>query len=131
MLGANLLMSSPQLACKMERGASTSIRLPRCANASITALVLPVPGSDVIRQRGWSRICSVVRTWCANASMPDPSLLVRILLLLNSVGKENDGVLAGPAIAASRASQRFAKLFRAYELIVVNLRVVVVCEVFE
>jgi hypothetical protein len=46
------------------------------------------------------------------------------------VGKENDGVGAGPAIAASRASHRFAKLFRAYELILVDLRVVVVCEVF-
>ena len=47
------------------------------------------------------------------------------------VGKKNDGVGAGTAIAASRASHRFAKLFRTDKLIRQYLRVVVVCEVFK
>ena len=49
----------------MDNGASTNIFPPRLAKASNTALVLPVPGSEVIKHLGLEIIKSVVALWCA------------------------------------------------------------------
>ena len=62
MLGWNFLMSSAQAASRIERGAKTNVLPSRCEIASRTARVLPVPGSEVIKQRGWVRTKRVVST---------------------------------------------------------------------
>ena len=65
MFGWNFIISSAHAGSSIDSGASTSILPPLCTKESNTALVLPVPGSDVIKQRGVLRIKSVVTTWCS------------------------------------------------------------------
>ena len=59
-----VFMSSPQLGCRIDLGASTRARPSIWVRASSTDLVFPVPGSLVMKVLAWSRMNWVVSVWC-------------------------------------------------------------------